>query len=102
MLTEGNLSEVECTSPERRFVYCIDMIKDDDAKLEAWEEQRDKRTAKMWFGTMFYGYITLFVMATLADNAYECGMPPCSPYPFMVFISLVIGFVISFISLRLS
>jgi len=74
----------------------------EDRKAEAkpltpeWETKRDERMAKLWFGSMFYGYITLFVVAALADNSYECREPPCSPYPFIVAISLVIGFVISY------
>jgi len=68
----------------------------DEKKLETWEVKRDKQRAKLWLGSMFYGYIVLFIVASIADNSYDCARLPCSPFPFVVLISLVIGFVISY------
>ena len=69
---------------------------DDNEKLEAREGKPDEQLTKLIGQTMFTGYIVLFIIASIADNSYDCSRPPCSPFPFLVLISLVIGFVVSY------
>jgi hypothetical protein len=62
------------------------------------------KTEKLFIGTFFYGVIINFVILILLDNfnkSEECikstGEGPCTIYPFLLIISLFIGWLVSII-----
>jgi hypothetical protein len=57
-------------------------------------------TSRMFGGTIIFGVIINIVILSLADND-SCDFPPCDPYLFYLFISMVVGFAIAKIILKI-
>ncbi|KKW38692.1 MAG: hypothetical protein UY87_C0065G0007 [Candidatus Peribacteria bacterium GW2011_GWC2_54_8] len=55
----------------------------------------------MLIGTMGYGIIINFVILAIMDGN-QCIEGPCDPYIFLLFLSLVLGFLLSLLIERFS
>ncbi len=60
-------------------------------------EKKEEHTSKTFIGTLFYGVIVNFVILVLIDSGKGEDSFPHDPYIFILMISLLIGFTVSYL-----
>jgi len=68
-------------------------------------EKEVKRYSSIIFGTFFFGIIINFIILIRLDSNIDCGRSfsgaTCTPYPFLLFLSLFLGWIVSIIIIKL-
>jgi len=57
-------------------------------------ERKEYKGSKTITRTMMFGYVFMFIAAGFSDNG-DCGPYFCSPWPFIVIISLFVGYCVT-------